>query len=136
MKIESRIGKSVNSDQEIYNFITDFNNFRDLVPGDRVSEWQASEDRASFRVDPVGKTGLMIVDREPHKLVKMTSIPEISSYQFTIWIQLKQVAEGDTRVKVTVEPEVNRMLLPMIKGPLKNFVDGLVDKIESFNFST
>jgi hypothetical protein len=29
---------------------------------------------------------------------------------------------------------MNKMILPMIKAPLKKFVDGLVDKIEGFDF--
>ena len=42
---------------------------------------------------------------------------------------------NDTRVKITIEPHVNKMLLPMIKSPLKLFVNGLIDKIEGFDFS-
>jgi hypothetical protein len=134
MKIESRIGKSASSDRQIYAFITNFHNFRDLLPADRVSAWEASEDRCSFNVDPLGRTGLMIVEKVPFKLVKMISDPDYSSYQFTIWIQIKKVSENDTRLKITVEPEVNRMLLPMIRGPLKKFADGLIDRMEGFSF--
>jgi len=135
MKIESKIGKSGSSDKHIYSFVTDFNNFKELMPGDRVSEWESSTDRCSFHVDPVGKTGLRIMEKEPYKLVKILSIPEISNYQFSIWIQLKRVSEQDTRIRITIEPQVNKLLLPMIKGPLKQFVDGLVDKIEDFDFA-
>lgn len=134
MKIESKIGKSSSSDEQIYAFITDFNNFQDLLPDDKVSGWEASVEQCSFQVDPVGRIGLKIIEQEPHSLVKIASIPEFSSHQFTLWIQIKQVAEGDTRVKITIEPQVSKMLLPMIKSPLKQFVDGLVDKLESFQF--
>ena len=134
MKIESKIGKSNSSDEQIYAFITDFNNFQDLLPDDKVSGWEASVDQCSFRVEPVGRIGLKVIEREPYSLVKIASIPEFSSHQFTLWIQIKQVAESDTRVKITIEPLVNKMLLPMIKSPLKQFVDGLVDKLEAFQF--
>ncbi len=134
MKIESKIGKSGHSDQQIYKFITDFNNFKDLLPEGKVSDWESSEDRCSFQVDPLGRTGLQMVEKSPNSLVKIASIPEFSSYQFSIWIQLKQVTENDTRIKVTVEPHVNKMLLPMIKAPLKLFVNGLIDKMEGFSF--
>ena len=134
MKIESKIGKSGHSDHQIYKFLTDFNNFKDLLPEGKVSGWESSEDRCSFQVDPLGRTGLQIVEKSPSSLVKIASIPEFSSYQFSIWIQLKQVSENDTRIKVTVEPHVNKMLLPMIKSPLKLFVNGLIDKMEGFSF--
>ena len=136
MKIESKIGKSEYDDLQIYKFITDFNNFKDLLPKGKVSGWESSEDQCSFNVDPLGRTGLRIIERTPHSVVKMASRPEFSKYQFTIWIQLKKVAEKDTRIKITIEPEVNKMLLPMIKLPLKKFADGMINKIETFDFST
>jgi hypothetical protein len=134
MKIESKIGKSASSEKQIYAFITNFHNFKDLLPADKVSGWESSEDKCSFNVDPLGRTGLMIVEKEPYKLVKIHSDPEFSKYQFTIWIQLKQVADQDTKIKITIEPQVNKMLLPMIKLPLKKLADGIVDKIENFDF--
>ena len=134
MKIESKIGKSTSSDVKIYDFITNFHNFKELLPADKVSGWEASENKCSFNVDPLGRTGLMIAGKEPHKLVKMVSDPEFSSYQFNIWIQLNKVADQDTRVKVTIEPLVNKMILPMLKLPLKKLADGIINKIEAFDF--
>lgn len=135
MKIESRIGKSVSSDQQIYAFITNFHNFKELLPADKVSGWESSEEKCSFQVDPLGRTGLMIIEKKPYSLVKMNSDPEFSSYQFTIWIQLKKVASDDTRIKITIEPLVNKMLIPMVKGPLKKLANGLIDKMESYDFA-
>ena len=134
MKIESKIGKSSHSDQQIYGFITDFNNFQTLLPEGKVSGWESSGDRCSFQVDPLGRTGLQIIEKSPYSVVKIASIPEFSRYQFSIWIQLKQVADNDTRIKITVEPHVNKMLLPMLKAPLKLFVNGLIDKMEGYSF--
>jgi hypothetical protein len=134
MKIESKIGKSEYSDRAIYNFISNFNNFRELIPADKVSHWESTEDQCSFQVDPLGRTGLEIIEKIPSSLVKMASLKSYSNHQFTIWIQLKPVGKKDTRVRITIEPQVNKMLIPMIKGPLKKFVDGLVDKIETFDF--
>lgn len=136
MKIESKIGKSVHSECEIFHFITEFKNFRALLPEGKVTGFESSGDRCSFQVEPLGRTGLQILEKKPCTLVKYASIPEFSKYQFTIWIQLKKAGEGDTRIKITVEPHVNKMLMPMIKGPLKLFVNGLVDKMEGFDFST
>ena len=135
MKIESKIGKSAYSDELIYNFASNFHNFKDLLPEGKVSGWESSEDQCSFNVDPLGRTGLRIIEKTPFSLIKIASRPEFSKYQFTIWIQLKEVSDNDTRIRVTVEPHVNQMLLPMIKIPLKKFVDTLVSKIETFDFS-
>jgi hypothetical protein len=135
MKIESKIGKSASTDQLIYAFISNFHNFKDLLPADKVSGWEASEEKCSFQVDPLGRTGLMIIEKKPFSLVKMSSDPEFSSYQFSIWIQLKKVTSDDTRIKITIEPHVNKMMMPMLKIPLKKLADGIIDKMESFDFT-
>lgn len=134
MKIESKIGKSDSPDEQIYAFIGNFHNFKDLLPADKVSGWEASEEKCSFQVDPLGRTGLIIVEKQPYTLVKMSSDPEFSAYQFTIWIQLKKVASDDTRIKITIEPLVSKMLLPMLRLPLKKLADGIIDKMEGFDF--
>jgi hypothetical protein len=135
MKIESKIGKSAVSDQKIYDFISNFHNFKELLPQDKVSGWESSEEKCSFQVDPLGRTGLIIVEKKPCTLVKMSSDPEFSKYQYTIWIQLKKVSHDDTRIKITIEPLVNKMMLPMVRLPLKKLADGLIDKMESFDFT-
>ena len=134
MQIESKIGKSESGSEIIFNFITDFRNFKNIIPQDKVSDWQANEESCSFKVDPIGKMGMKIFEIEPHTLIKIKSDPAISQYNFTMWIQIKEVGPTDSRIKITLEPEISKMLIPMVKGPLKQFVDSLVDKMETFNY--
>lgn len=136
MKIESKIGRSSYPVSTIYSFISDFRNFNNLIPADRISNWQANEDTCSFSIDMLGKVGLTIIEREPDKLVKIQSQPEVTSYNFTLWMQLKEIATDDTGIKITMEPQLNPAMLAMVKSPLKKFVDSLIDEIESFDFSS
>lgn len=134
MKIKSRIGKAEYSDKQIYEFVSNFNNFGNFIPSDQVKDWDSNENSCTFRIDPVGKTGMEIIEKEPYSLIKVSSIPDLSQYKFTIWIQLKKVEEKDTRIMITIEPEVNQMILQFVKSPLQQFVDNLVTQIEKFNF--
>ncbi len=134
MKIESKIGKSESGSEIIYNFITDFRNFKNIIPQDKVSDWQADEESCSFKMDPIGKMGMKIFEKEPHKLIKITSDPSVSQYNFNMWIQIVEAGTADSRIKITIEPEINKMLIPMVKGPLKQFVDSLAEKMEKFNY--
>jgi len=132
-KIESRVGKIANSDEKIFTFLSDFNNFEKLIPEDKVKNWQSDKESCSFTVDGVGSAGLKIVEKEPFQTIKIASA-EGTPLNFMLWIQLKKLEENDTRVKITIEPKVNAMMMPMIKGPLKNFVDMLVEQMEKLSF--
>ena len=133
MEIESKIGKIEKSEEVIYRFLSDFNNFKSLVPADKIQNWSATQDHCHFSVARMGETGLRIIERTPNKLIKITT-EEGSSLDFLMWIQLKEIAEKDTRIKITLRAELNPMISAMVKGPLKTFADSLIDQMESFPF--
>lgn len=134
MKIESKTGKSPYPANNIYKFISDFRNFNNFIPADKVSDWQADTDHCSFRINMLGKVRLDIIERVEGKLVKITSDPKVSQYNFNLWIQLVEPAKNDTRIKVTIEPLINQVLKAMVKTPLKEFVNSLINEIEKFEF--
>lgn len=127
-KIESKITKSALSDEKLFSFVTDFNNFKDLIPEDKIKDWKADTDSCSFRIDGIGNAGLRIIEKEAGKLVKITSEGG-TPMNFFMWIQLKKLEENDTRIKITIDPQVNMMMMTMVKKPLKEFVDMLADRM-------
>jgi carbon monoxide dehydrogenase subunit G len=135
MEIESKIGRIENSDEVIYEFLSDFNNFKSLVPADKVQNWTATSDHCHFSIAGMGETGLRIIERSPNKLIKITT-EDGSSMNFLMWIQLKQISDKDTRVKITLRAELNPMLNALVKGPLKTFVDSLIDQMTTFPFES
>lgn len=132
-KIESRIGQLNCNDESIYTFISNFNNFKQFVPADKVQDFESTEDSCRFGVPNIGKVGLRIIEREPFNTIKVTG-DGMANQQFVLWIQLKQVADLDTRVKVTIKADLNPMLKMMAQKPLQNFVDKLVEAMEKIRF--
>ena len=132
MKIESKTGRSEYPASKLYNFIADFRNFNNFIPQDKVSDWEADTDQCSFKMDLLGKVALSIIEKEPNKLVKIVSDPSVSQYNFNLWVQFREMEPNDTRIRITIEPLINKVMLTMVKSHLKNFVDSLVDEIETF----
>ncbi len=133
MKLESKIGTLASSDENIYGFLSDFDNIRKLIPEGKVDNWQADGDTCRFTVAPVGETGIKIIEKEPYKLIKFSGIDD-SKFDFFFWIQLKQVAENDTKVKLTLQVELNAMMQMMAKKPLQDFLNMLVDQLGNIDF--
>ncbi len=132
-KIESKIGSLKETDQKIYTFLSDFNNFEQLIPKDKVKEWSSDTDSCSFTIDGIGNIGLRITEKEEFKLIKLSSEGN-SPIAFLMWIQLKQEGEKPTYVKITLDPQVNIALMGMVKKPLKDFANMLIDKLEELSF--
>ena len=133
MKLESKIGKVEQVDRKIYNFLTDFNNFKDLVPQDKVKDWESDEDSCRFKIDPVGQTGFKIIEKEPYKLIKLANLSQ-TAYDFSFWVQLKQIAPKETAIRLTMDVNLNPMMAMMAKKPIQNFLDKLVDQVKKVNY--
>ncbi|MCQ2217722.1 MAG: SRPBCC family protein [Paludibacteraceae bacterium] len=132
---ESEIKKAECNQDDIYDLISDLNNidrFKEMIPSDKVKDVTYDADSCQFTVDPVGKLGLRIVDREPSKTVKFAA--DQSPIDFNLWIQMKQVAENDTRIKVTVKAELNPFIKPMVEKPLNMFVEKIADSLTKIPF--
>lgn len=129
MEIESRIGKIQANQDKIYELIADFNNLGKFVPHDKVADFISDIDSCSFTVDKIGKFGMRIIERDPTKLIKIANDENVP-FQFKMWIQLKEVSDVDTRVKVTLKADLNPMLKMVAKKPLTTFVETLVDRLE------
>jgi len=133
LKIESRVGIIKESEEKIYTFLSDFNNFKNLVPENRVKNWESTADDCKFNVEGIGPVGLKIIEKEPNKLIKIASDGK-KPVPFFVWIQIKEKAEKDSRIKITAEVDVNPFMASMVKGPLRSFVDTLVSQTEQMKF--
>ena len=129
MDIESRVGKIQANQTKVYELLADFNNLGNYVPHDKVADFTSTTDSCSFTIDKIGKFGMRIIEREPSKLVKIANDENVP-FKFNLWIQLKELGELDTRVKVTLKADLNPMLKMVAKKPLTTFVDTLVDRLE------
>lgn len=132
-KHTSKIGKVNKSDELIYNFLTDFNNLKSIVPQDKVKDFEATEDTCKFNIDKVGQAGLKIIEKEPHKLIKITSDGK-SPFSFFFWIQLKPIedSENTTAIRLTIDANLNPMMKMMVGKHLQKGIDGLVDQLVVF----
>ena len=130
-EVVSKIGKINRKDAEVYAFISDFRNLEPIIPNDKIKDWNADEDTCEFTIDGIGKAGMQIIEKEPHKLIKLTSYKK-TPFDFNFWLQLKEVEEQDTRIRITLRAKLNPMMKAMVSNHLQKGVDAIVDKLAEF----
>lgn len=130
-KFESEIKQVNQSNEKIYKFISNFNNFESLIPQDKIKDWQSTEDTCKFSVEGIGDAGLRIVEKEDFTTVKYSTDGKVP-FNFFLWIQLKQLAENDTRVKLTIKADLNPMMKMMVGKHVKKFLNMLGDAIVNY----
>lgn len=116
------------NDDRIFAMLSDLSNLekvKDRIPQDKIRDFEFDSDSCSLTVDPVGKITFNIVEREPNKTIKFTTTN--SPVPLFLWIQLKQVEEGDTRMRLTVRADLSPFLKPMVSKPLTEGVEKIAD---------
>lgn len=131
----SEIKQISQNDERIYAMLSDLSNLeriKDRIPQDKIKDFEFDSDSCSFSVSPVGKITFQIVDREPCKTIKFQTTN--SPVPLFLWIQLKQVQEMDTRMRLTVRAELNSFLKPMVSKPLQDALDKISTVLASLPY--
>ena len=124
---ESKIVSIRKRAEDVFRGLSDFRNFTPMVEG-KLDEWQADKDTCSFKYKGMGPLGINITEREEFKTIKLTG-DEKTPMQFFIWIQLKEVAPYDTRMKITIKVKLNTMLRMVVGNKIKDAIDSLAENI-------
>ena len=127
-KFVSEIKRIPHKAEHIYGMLSDLSNLervKDRIPAGKVKDFTFDSDSCSVSVDPVGKLCFQIVEREPNQLIKFATTN--SPIPLHLWIQLKEVAEADTCMKLTVGAELNPFIKQMVAKPLQEAIDKMAE---------
>ena len=119
----------------IFTMLSDLSNLeriKDRLPQDKIQDFEFDSDSCSFAVAPVGKITFRIVEREPNKTIKFETTN--SPVPLFLWIQLKQVAPEDTKMKMTIKADLNPFIKPMVSKPLQDALDKIAVVIASLPY--
>lgn len=130
-RVVSKVCSIQKSDELLYNFTSDFNNLKKLIPPDKVSELEVTNDTCKFNAEGIGKVGIKIIEKKEFKLIKISGEGK-SSFDFVIWIQYVKVAENDTKMRLTLEAKLNPMMKAMLKKQLQKGIDTIADQLALF----
>jgi carbon monoxide dehydrogenase subunit G len=126
----SDIVKVDRSAEQIYNLMADMSSFSQIASGaqiNEIEEFQSTQDTCSFKVKGV-EVGIQIVDREPYKTIKYTRY-KYAPVDFFVWLQLKEMAPDDTRIRIVLRAKLNLMMKTLFKGKIKKGLDKVVHQI-------
>jgi len=128
----SRSGIAACSDKDLFAFMKDMRNLGTLIPEGAVSEWQASEDHCSFRIEKAGKVNAEISGARP-----CTGIDYIAETFITgkVSVTLNIEPDGPEQSRVTLA--VSAYLNPFVKMALGDkaamFLNEFISAVENFD---
>ena len=115
--------------QELYTFLQDMNNFQQLLPQERISEWKSDGRSCSFKVQGAATIGLELDGGTAPEHVRLKATDR-SPFPFSLDVHLKET-EGTTEAWQVFNGEINPFIKMMVKKPLKNLFDHIADKMKA-----
>ena len=113
--------------EQIYEAVSRFDNLTPAL-ADKVEEWEATEDRCSFKAKGFS-IKLRMEERIAAKQVKIVGDDGGVPVDFAFWIQLQEVAPDDTRIRLVLHIELNMMLKMMVGNKLQGALDKIAEGI-------
>ena len=126
MKLESPKASVSKSQQEIYSFITDLNNFEQLMPENKE---KFEVDGDSFIFGLKGMPEIRLVLQEKNEFNKVVLGAASSKLAFTLTVNIAAASDSESEVDLLFEGDFNPMMAMMIKKPLQKFINTLSDNL-------
>ncbi len=112
----------------LYNFISDFKNFKSLLPEDRITDYTCDTDWCAFTI--VGLTSIRLVTEQKLEptLIKVKS-ENARNIDIEISITFIKLDEMTTEGLVILNADTNAFLKIMVEQPLKNLANMIAKKM-------
>lgn len=128
MKINSQTVIIAAPQQEVFDFLKDANNILHLLPQDKITDFKATKDDCSFKVQG-GVIISLIHDGEEGTDKLFMKSGEKSPFPFRLTINTGNKSE-ETEGRIEFDGEVNMFLKMMVEKPLTNLFNYMSNKMK------
>ena len=113
--------------KEVFDFLSDFNNYERLMP-EQVTDWKSTPEECSFTISGMASLGMKMKEKNPPTSVIIERNGK-APFDFVLSGFLADVPSG-TEVKLVFDADLNPMLKMMASKPLTNFLNLLASKLK------
>jgi len=130
---ESRSAQLAYPVNTVYDFLSDFTHFENLLPEEKVVNWVAHGDSCSFEVTGIGRVGLTMEEKKTHEFLKIAG-DSSAGIKFYLFIHIVENNQGGSVLKLMLQTDLNVFIRAVAEKSLKQFLEMLVEHIETFDF--
>jgi len=130
--IETEKKISPNSIESLFGFLTDMNNFEQLMPADKIEKWSSTTEDCEFTIKGMSRIGLKKESEESPSKIVISSFGKVP-FTFNLDINLVAIGPEQTETSMVFNGDINPFMKMMVEKPLRNFFNMLVDKASSLS---
>ena len=116
------------SPEELFAFLSDFNNFEKLMP-EQVTNWKSTNESCSFTIKGMADLAMKMGQQTEFSQITYNSEGK-KPFAFDLNTHFNSVDDDQTETQIILNADLNPMLKMMAGRPLQNFVNLLVNKLK------
>lgn len=116
------------SPEEVFEFLKDMRNVEELLPKDKISNWEADAESCSFKIQNTATISLVQHKLESPDLIQIKS-GEKSPFPFDLDIHVNKTEEG-TLSFLIFNGDLNPFLKMMAVKPLTNLFNYMAERLQ------
>ena len=129
---KSRTGQVPCGDRDLYAFLTDIRNFKEVLPSEILSDWKATADKCSFRIDRAGRVNVSLKEALPHTMVSYTA-ENLFTGNLSLQVIIEALTPNSSKLYVTSDLNMNPLVRMFIGDAAPQYLDKLIDMIEKYD---
>jgi carbon monoxide dehydrogenase subunit G len=131
--------------QIVFDYLSNFENLSEYlnsgliekitrqIPQVKISDFESDNDSCRFKITGMGLAEIRIVNREPHKTIKVESSGKLP-LSITFWIQLMPVSAFQTKMRLTLHADMNMMIKMMAGDKLQEGINHLAERLSKLPY--
>ncbi|MBG6130913.1 carbon monoxide dehydrogenase subunit G [Aquimarina sp. EL_43] len=127
MNLESPTVTVNKTAEDVFNFLTKVENFEQLMPESKQKFEKISDSRFLFQLK--GMPELVLDQKESTSPSQVVLGAASDKLPFTLTADIVDSGDGKSTAKLTFDGQFNAMMSMMIKNPIQNFINTLIENI-------
>ncbi|WP_424494996.1 SRPBCC family protein [Salinimicrobium sp. GXAS 041] len=127
MELESQKVTVDKSQQELYNYLTNVENYEQIMPESKEKFEVKSNDTFAFALKGMPEIELQIQDTREPELIVLGSTSD--KFNFSLDVVIEKAGENQSEAQLFFHGKFNAMMSMMVKGPLKKFIGNLSENL-------
>ncbi|RXP46601.1 SRPBCC family protein [Lutibacter sp. HS1-25] len=124
MNLETKKTVINKSQKEFFEFLTDLNNFKVLMP-ENTDKFEVDGDSFLFSLKGMPEIRLVITEKQEFDKIVLGAASSKLNFNLTVAIQV--VTENSCEAQLLFKGDFNPMMAMMVKSPLQKFIDTLTN---------
>lgn len=134
-----------NNEEIIFNYLSNFENLSkyinegllekmsEQIPQIKISNFESDADSCRFQISGMGLAEIRIIEREPFKTIKISSSGSLP-VSIVFWIQLLSVDAYETKLRLTLDADMNMMIKMMVNKKLEEGINRFADMLAALPY--